>query len=162
MNKSLNNYYTKSVEQLTVFWLNQDAGEYPLLVPLPSYGEGRDGPGGRFSSLIGGSHLNDVVVTGTFSFFLIFHNIFSTCIRAYLSSLILRQHIVEGDNGTIDGQGSIWWKKFNKKKLKNTRPYLIELMYANQVQISNLTLIDSPSWFVHPVYSRSTHLNTFV
>ncbi|XP_076914487.1 putative polygalacturonase [Bidens hawaiensis] len=70
---------------------------------------------------------------------------------AYFSS---RQHVVEGDNGTIDGQGSIWWKKFNRKKLRNTRPYLIELMYANQVQISNLTLIDSPSWFVHPVYSR--------
>lgn len=62
--------------------------------------------------------------------------------------------VVEGDNGTIDGQGSIWWKKFHEKKLKNTRPYLIELMYSNQIQVSNLTLIDSPSWFVHPVYSR--------
>ncbi|PWA61681.1 tRNA synthetase class I (I, L, M and V) family protein [Artemisia annua] len=31
--------------------------------PLPSYGHGRDGPGGRFSSLIGGSHLIDVLIT---------------------------------------------------------------------------------------------------
>ncbi|XP_076933612.1 putative polygalacturonase [Bidens hawaiensis] len=119
---NLTSHFTLFLQSGAVIVASQDAGEYPLLVPLPSYGEGRDGPGGRFSSLIGGSHLNDVVVTG--------------------------------DNGTIDGQGSIWWKKFNKKKLKNTRPYLIELMYANQVQISNLTLIDSPSWFVHPVYSR--------
>nr|AFK49026.1 unknown [Lotus japonicus] len=34
-----------------------------------------------------------------------------------------------------------------------TRPYMIEIMYSNQIQISNLTLVNSPSWFVHPIYS---------
>ncbi|KAI3731332.1 hypothetical protein L1987_62520 [Smallanthus sonchifolius] len=118
---NLTSHFTLFIQSGAIILASQDAGEYPLVEPLPSYGQGRDGPGGRFSSLIGGSHLTDVVVTG--------------------------------DNGTIDGQGSVWWKKFNRKKLRNTRPYLIELMYSNQVQISNLTLIDSPSWFVHPVYS---------
>ncbi|KAK9063185.1 hypothetical protein SSX86_017055 [Deinandra increscens subsp. villosa] len=118
---NLTSHFTLFIQSGAVILASQDAGEYPLVEPLPSYGEGRDGPGGRFSSLIGGSHLTDVVITG--------------------------------DNGTIDGQGSVWWKKFNRKKLRNTRPYLIELMYSNQLQISNLTLIDSPSWFVHPVYS---------
>lgn len=31
---------------------------------LPSYGRGRDAPGGRFSSLIFGTNLTDVVITG--------------------------------------------------------------------------------------------------
>lgn len=62
--------------------------------------------------------------------------------------------LVSGGNGTIDGQGEIWWDKYRKKELKYTRPYLIEIMYSNQIQISNLTLLNSPSWVVHPVYSR--------
>ncbi|XP_075476268.1 putative polygalacturonase [Primulina tabacum] len=62
--------------------------------------------------------------------------------------------VVAGGNGTIDGQGAIWWKKFKGKELNNTRPYLIEILYSNQVQISDLTLINSPSWHVHPTYCR--------
>ncbi|PNX99350.1 putative polygalacturonase-like protein, partial [Trifolium pratense] len=60
-----------------------------------------------------------------------------------------------GDNGTIDGQGSFWWQQFHSKKLKYTRPYLIELMFSDNIQISNLTLLDSPSWNIHPVYSSN-------
>ncbi|GAB2265157.1 hypothetical protein Dimus_000222 [Dionaea muscipula] len=97
--------------------------DWPVLPPLPSYGRGRDAPAGRFASLIFGTHLNDVVVTGA--------------------------------NGTIDGQGQYWWDKFKKQQLKLTRPYLIELMYSNDVQIFNLTLVNSPSWNVHPVYSSN-------
>ncbi|PWA72321.1 pectin lyase-like superfamily protein [Artemisia annua] len=118
---NLTSHFTLFIQYGAVILASQDEGEYPLIEPLPSYGHGRDGPGGRFSSLIGGSHLTDVVITG--------------------------------DNGTIDGQGSSWWDKFHQGKLANTRPYMIELMYSNQIQISNLTLINSPSWFVHPVYS---------
>ncbi len=66
-------------------------------------------------------------------------------------------HYIIGNNGTIDGQGSPWWKKFRAKELNVTRPYMIELMYSNQIQISHLTLINSPSWFVHPIYSRFDH-----
>ncbi|KAJ8442040.1 hypothetical protein Cgig2_007878 [Carnegiea gigantea] len=57
-----------------------------------------------------------------------------------------------GNNGTIDGQGEWWWEKYKAKELTETRPYLIELMYSNNVQITNLTLRDSPNWNVHPVY----------
>lgn len=62
--------------------------------------------------------------------------------------------LVPGENGTIDGQGEMWWQKFHHKQLKHTRPYLIELMYSDSIQISHLTLINSPSWNVHPIYSR--------
>ena len=63
-------------------------------------------------------------------------------------------NFVSGENGTIDGQGELWWQKFHKGELKYTRPYLIEIMYSENIQISNLTLVNSPSWNVHPVYSR--------
>lgn len=63
--------------------------------------------------------------------------------------------IITGDNGTVDGQGAVWWEKFKQKKLKKERPYLIEIMYSDQVQISNITLINSPQWHVHPIYSSN-------
>ncbi|GAV90230.1 Glyco_hydro_28 domain-containing protein [Cephalotus follicularis] len=63
--------------------------------------------------------------------------------------------IVTGENGTIDGQGVVWWQNFHKGKLKYTRPYLIEIMFSTNIQISNLTLLNSPSWNVHPVYSSN-------
>ncbi|KAG2384205.1 polygalacturonase protein [Vigna angularis] len=97
--------------------------EWPHLAVLPSYGRGRDAPGGRFSSLIFGTNLTDVVITG--------------------------------QNGTIDGQGSYWWDKFHKNQLTLTRPYMIEIMYSDQIQISDLTLVNSPTWFVHPIYSSN-------
>ncbi|PHT87384.1 putative polygalacturonase [Capsicum annuum] len=102
-------------------WTKQDEAEWNLIPPLPSYGTGRDAPGPRFISLIFGTNLTDVVITG--------------------------------GNGTIDGQGQEWWTKFRQGQLKNTRPYLIEIMFSDHVQISNLILINSPSWNVHPVYS---------
>lgn len=66
----------------------------------------------------------------------------------------MRSVFVPGDNGTIDGQGVLWWEKFRKGDLKYDHPYLIEIMYSENAQISNLTLINSPSWNVHPLYSR--------
>ncbi|KAK1405031.1 Polygalacturonase-like protein [Heracleum sosnowskyi] len=60
--------------------------------------------------------------------------------------------IITGDNGTIDGQGRTWWDKADTLKAK--RPNLIELMYSKQIQISNITLINSPSYHIHPTYSR--------
>lgn len=63
-------------------------------------------------------------------------------------------YFLSGDNGTIDGQGEPWWTKFRAKELKYTRPYLIEMLYSENVQISSLTLINSPSWNIHPTYCR--------
>ncbi|CAL9065472.1 unnamed protein product [Musa banksii] len=103
--------------------LMQDINEWPIIDPLPSYGRGRDAVGGRYSNLIMGYNLTDVVITGR-------------------------------NNGTIDGQGETWWKMFRNKELNYTPfGYLIELMYCKQVLISNITLVNSPSWNVHPVYS---------
>ncbi|BFG25865.1 hypothetical protein CerSpe_121390 [Prunus speciosa] len=44
--------------------LGEDESEWPLVPVLPSYGRGRDAHAGRFSSLIFGTNLTDVVITG--------------------------------------------------------------------------------------------------
>ncbi|KAL6182240.1 hypothetical protein ACLB2K_043663 [Fragaria x ananassa] len=120
---NLTSHFTLYLHKDAVLLASQDENEWPVIDPLPSYGRGRDTAGGRFISLIFGTNLTDVVVTG--------------------------------ENGTIDGQGELWWQKFRKGELKYTRPYLIEIMFSENIQISNLTFINSPSWNVHPVYSSN-------
>ncbi|KAL1366958.1 hypothetical protein HN51_021005 [Arachis hypogaea] len=120
---NLISHFTLYLHQDAVLLASQDMNEWPVIKPLPSYGRGRDAAAGRYTSLIFGTNLTDVIITG--------------------------------DNGTIDGQGAFWWQQFHKKKLKYTRPYLIELMFSDNIQISNLTLLNSPSWHVHPTYSSN-------
>ncbi|XP_010255224.1 PREDICTED: probable polygalacturonase isoform X2 [Nelumbo nucifera] len=120
---NLTSHFTLFLHRDAVLLASQDVSQWPVIEPLPSYGRGRDTAGGRYVSLIFGTNLTDVVITG--------------------------------DNGTIDGQGALWWQKFHKGQLKYTRPYLIEIMFSDQVQISNLMLVNSPSWNVHPVYSSN-------
>ncbi|KAJ4834232.1 hypothetical protein Tsubulata_018375 [Turnera subulata] len=117
---NLTSHFTLYLHKDAVILGSQDEADYPVVPPLPSYGVGRDAPDGRFASLIFGTNLTDVVVTG--------------------------------NNGTINGQGRPWWTKFKAKQLNYTRPYLLELMFSDQIQISNLTFIDSPSWNIHPIY----------
>ncbi|KAF5174873.1 Polygalacturonase [Thalictrum thalictroides] len=71
-------------------------------------------------------------------------------------SLIYGQNLTDvlitGDNGTIDGQGSVWWNWFRNESLNFTRPHLVELRNSIGVVISNLTFLNSPFWAIHPVY----------
>ncbi|PON97795.1 Glycoside hydrolase [Trema orientale] len=121
---NLTSHFTLFLHKDAVLLGSQDENEWPVIETLPSYGGRRNTQGGRFSSLIFGTNLTDVIITG--------------------------------NNGTIDGQGELWWKKFHSSGvLKYTRPYLIELMYSENVQISHLTLVNSPSWNIHPVYSSN-------
>jgi hypothetical protein len=45
-------------------WIHQDSSDWPVVDPLPSYGRGRELPGKRHQSLIFGSYLTDVIITG--------------------------------------------------------------------------------------------------
>ncbi|CAH9109824.1 unnamed protein product, partial [Cuscuta europaea] len=60
--------------------------------------------------------------------------------------------VITGENGTIDGQGKMWWDLWWNRTLKNTRGHLVELVNSNNILISNLTFLNSPFWNVHPVY----------
>ncbi|CAN1254043.1 Probable polygalacturonase [Linum perenne] len=56
-------HFTLYLDQDAVLLASQDENQYPVIVPLPSYGRGRDADGGRYSSLIFGTNLTDVVIT---------------------------------------------------------------------------------------------------
>ncbi|XP_042437081.1 probable polygalacturonase isoform X2 [Zingiber officinale] len=117
---SLISHLTLSLDEDAVIIGSKDPADWPIIDPLPSYGRGRELPGARHQSLIHGSNLTDVIITG--------------------------------GNGTVNGQGSVWWDWFRNNTLDYTRPHLIELMYSTGVVISNLTFTDSPFWAIHPVY----------
>lgn len=42
----------------------QDSSNWPVIAPLPSYGRGRERPGGRYVSFIHGDGVHDVMITG--------------------------------------------------------------------------------------------------
>ncbi|XP_057791501.1 probable polygalacturonase [Salvia miltiorrhiza] len=58
--------------------------------------------------------------------------------------------VITGHNGTINGQGQTWWTKYRKNLLNYTRGPLVQLMWSRDIQISDVTLRDSPFWTLHP------------
>ncbi|KAK1396032.1 hypothetical protein POM88_005895 [Heracleum sosnowskyi] len=72
--------------------------------------------------------------------------------RSLIYGRNLTDVIITGDNGTIDGQGSVWWNWFRTKTLNYTRPHMVELIDSTDVIISNLTFLNSPFWNIHPIY----------
>lgn len=58
--------------------------------------------------------------------------------------------VTSGHNGTINGQGQTWWKKYRQKLLNHTRGPLLQIMWSSDILISNITLRDSPFWTFHP------------
>lgn len=49
----------------------QDTSGWPLIAPLPSYGRGRELPGGRYISFIHGDGVHDVIITGRYQYALL-------------------------------------------------------------------------------------------
>ncbi|XP_019416148.1 PREDICTED: probable polygalacturonase [Lupinus angustifolius] len=115
---NLTSHITLFLAQDAVILGIQDEKYWPLMPPLPSYGYGREHIGPRYSSLIHGQNLRDVVITG--------------------------------HNGSINGQGQTWWTKHLHKLLNYTRGPLVQLMWSSDIVISNITLRDSPFWTLHP------------
>ncbi|CAK7352382.1 unnamed protein product [Dovyalis caffra] len=62
----------------------------------------------------------------------------------------LRDVVITGHNGTIDGQGQTWWKKYRQKLLNHTRGPLVQIMWSSDIVFMNITLRDSPFWTLHP------------
>ncbi|ERN00313.1 probable polygalacturonase [Amborella trichopoda] len=117
---NLTSHMTLYLAKDAVIRASQDTQNWPLIEPLPSYGRGRERPGGRYMSFIHGDGLRDVIITG--------------------------------ENGTIDGQGEVWWNMWRDRSLQFTRPNLIELINSNDIIISNVVFRNSPFWNIHPVY----------
>ncbi|XP_047341939.1 probable polygalacturonase [Impatiens glandulifera] len=117
---NLTSHMTLYLARGAVIKATQDTANWPLISPLPSYGRGRELPGGRYISFIHGDNLNDVIITG--------------------------------ENGTIDGQGNVWWNMWRQRTLQFTRPSLVEFMNSKHILISNVIFKNSPFWNIHPVY----------
>ncbi|TKY72893.1 polygalacturonase protein [Spatholobus suberectus] len=115
---NLTSHMTLFLARDSVILAIQDEKYWPLMPALPSYGYGREHPGPRYSSLIHGQNLRDVVITG--------------------------------HNGTINGQGQTWWTKYRQKLLNHTRGPLVQILWSSNIVISNITLRDSPFWTLHP------------
>lgn len=64
--------------------------------------------------------------------------------------------VLSGHNGTVDGQGKMWWELWWNRTLEHTRGHLLEIKNSRNILISNLTFRNSPFWTIHPVYCRST------
>ncbi|OAY70992.1 putative polygalacturonase, partial [Ananas comosus] len=117
---NLTSHMTLFLARGAVIKATQDTWNWPLMDPLPSYGRGRELPGGRYTSLIHGNGISDVIITG--------------------------------ENGTIDGQGEVWWNMWRQRTLHYTRPNLLEFMNSRDIIISNIVFRNSPFWNIHPVY----------
>lgn len=56
--------------------------------------------------------------------------------------------------GTLEGQGSNWWHSPKEKK-GAWRPRLVQFIHSRDIMIQGLTLQNSPSWTLHPLFSRN-------
>ncbi|XP_071718858.1 probable polygalacturonase [Rutidosis leptorrhynchoides] len=72
--------------------------------------------------------------------------------RSLITGENLNDVVITGDNGTIDGQGSIWWESFESETLNYSRPHVVEFINSKDIVISNITFLNSPAWTIHPVY----------
>ncbi|KAH6756666.1 Pectin lyase-like superfamily protein [Perilla frutescens var. hirtella] len=72
--------------------------------------------------------------------------------RSLISGQNLTDVVVTGNNGTIDGQGSIWWEQLNNHSLNYSRPHLVEFLWSDNIVVSNLTFLNAPAWNIHPAY----------
>lgn len=70
-------------------------------------------------------------------------------------------NIVIQGQGTIDGKGEWWWDKFkhDSASLPAGRPNLIQFVNCTNVEISGVSLIQSPFWTIHPVQSKDIHIH---
>ncbi|GAA0154882.1 lyase [Lithospermum erythrorhizon] len=117
---NLTSHLTLFLEKDAVILGSQDYDHWVIVDPLPSYGHGIEHRGSRYRSLITGSNLVDVVITG--------------------------------NNGTIDGQGSVWWDLFSSGFLNYSRPHLVEFIESTEIVVSNLTFVNAPAWSIRPAY----------
>ncbi|KJE90565.1 polygalacturonase [Capsaspora owczarzaki ATCC 30864] len=100
--------------------------DHEIIPALPSYGRGRETESiFRYSSLVHGENLDDVVITS------------------------------DNGQGVIDGNGMGWWAAHRASNLTYTRGHLVELMYTTDIMLVNVELRNSPFWTIHPYSSTN-------
>ncbi|OMP11817.1 Glycoside hydrolase, family 28 [Corchorus olitorius] len=79
--------------------------------------------------------------------------------RSLVNGYMLQDVVITGDNGTIDGQGSVWWDWYSSHSLNYSRPHLVEFVSSEHVLVSNITLVNAPAYNIHPVYCSNVHIH---
>lgn len=64
--------------------------------------------------------------------------------------------------GTIDGQGEIWWKATEAKSLKLRRPQLLFVEGAQRVEISGVTFLNPPNTHISLKNTRDVYIHHVV
>ncbi len=64
------------------------------------------------------------------------------------------KNITVTGSGTLDGQGENWWKAQHAHTLTHQRPYFVCFNNCEHTVLENVTLLNSPSWTVHPLNSN--------
>jgi polygalacturonase len=70
-------------------------------------------------------------------------------------------NIVIQGKGTIDAQGAWWWDAFHHRSstLPAGRPNLLQFVNCTNIEITGVTMQDSPFWTIHPVYCTNVHIH---
>jgi hypothetical protein len=80
--------------------------------------------------------------------------------RSSLITGVDLENVTIAGRGKIDGQGKPWWEALRKDKnakagqpkiLTYGRPRVINLYRCRNIRIEGVTIVNSPSWTVHPV-----------
>ncbi|OIV91685.1 hypothetical protein TanjilG_26538 [Lupinus angustifolius] len=78
--------------------------------------------------------------------------------QSLINGYMLNDVVITGNNGTIDGTGSVWWELFGSHSLNYSRPHLVEIVASEFVVVSNLTFLNAPAYSIHPVYCSHVHI----
>ena len=102
---------------------------WPQLPPLPSYGNSEDN--NRYLQY-----------------------------QAFLYASEATNIVIQGE-GTIDTQGAWWWDAFRNRPstLPAGRPNLLQFVNCSNIEITGVTMKDSPFWTIHPVYCTDVHIH---
>lgn len=105
--------------------------DYPLLPAPPSYMRSRDG---------------DTVPKYT-----VFRH------HPLIFAVNVQNVSIQG-SGIINGSGDVWYPLRKTSKLTAGRPRMVEVMFASQIRIKDVTLCNSPFWTVHLLYCNDVHV----
>ena len=112
-----------------------DAARWPLVLPLPSLGSCREFPAVylRYSAFLTIWNATDVRITSNAS---------------------------AGEaRGALYGDGPVWWARRSAKTLGRDPGALLELMYAERVEVDGIDILMSPYYHVHPFASAHLHFH---
>jgi len=82
----------------------------------------------------------------------------SSAYTNFLSVSNVKGFSINGD-GVIEGQGAIWWEKFRNGDLKYHRPFLVVIQKSTNIQITDVTLSNSPMFHLVTEHCVGVEIN---